>query len=252
MTNDDGIGSSGLHALVGAITDMGWTPVVAAPTSDWSGASAALGPLQNPDRVAVDAVDLPGSADVEAHAVEAPPALIVMLAMLGGFGEPPELVVAGVNQGLNTGRSTLYSATVGAVLTAQKFGRPGRALSQVDGRRGDIAQRWSSATEVARPLLAWLVEAARPTVLNVNVPNLRLAEMAGIRQAELAPIGGVRTTIVGRDEGGIHLDLVETDDELPERSDTVLVRSGHVTVSAITGPTVVGGVDLPLDEWWGH
>ena len=140
LTNDDGIGSSGLHALVEAITDMGWTPVVAAPTSDWSGASAALGPLQNPDRVAVDAVDLPGSADVEAHAVEAPPALIVMLAMLGGFGEPPELVVAGVNQGLNTGRSTLYSATVGAVLTAQKFGRPGLALSQVDGRRGDIAR----------------------------------------------------------------------------------------------------------------
>ena len=82
VTNDDGIDSPGLHALAGAIIEIGWTPVVAAPASDFSAASAALGPLDEPNRVSIDQVDLPGLAGVTAHSVAAPPALIVILAPL--------------------------------------------------------------------------------------------------------------------------------------------------------------------------
>ena len=65
VTNDDGITSPGLHALVAAVVAVGHEPIVAAPSTDWSGASACLGPLDDQDRVSVDRFPIPGvvSAD---------------------------------------------------------------------------------------------------------------------------------------------------------------------------------------------
>ena len=40
VTNDDGISSPGLGALAGAVAAAGHQPVVVAPSTDWSGASA--------------------------------------------------------------------------------------------------------------------------------------------------------------------------------------------------------------------
>ena len=118
VTNDDGISSPGLGALAGAVAAAGHQPVVVAPSTDWSGASACLGPIDDPGRVAVDEVRV-GLTDGESligFSVAAPPALITMLASLGGFGDPPKAVVAGINRGPNTGRSTLFS---------NHWGRPG-------------------------------------------------------------------------------------------------------------------------------
>ncbi len=242
VTNDDGIGSPGLEALAAMVAGAGLTPVVAAPARNHSGAAAALGPLPDPDRVEVDRVHLAG---LDAHAVHAPTALVVMLAMLGGFGEPPDLVLAGVNCGPNTGRSTLHSATVAAVLVGGYFGRSGLAVSQDDGG----TQHWSTATGTALPLLEWLREAPAPTLLNLNVPNSTPESVRGLRQADLAGVGGVQTVIVGRDEGGIDIDLVPTTDDLPPDVDSALLRNGYATVSAMAPPTALD-VDLPTDHWW--
>ena len=53
----------------------------------------------------------------------------MLAARLGGFGDPPELVVSGINPGRNTGRAVLHSGTVGAALTAANFGVSGLAVS---------------------------------------------------------------------------------------------------------------------------
>ena len=131
VTNDDGIHSPGLHALAAAVVASGHEVVVAAPSSDWSGASACLGPLEDPRRVPVEQVTfpVPDGSTMTGFSVGAPPALISMLADLGGFGEPPGMVVAGINRGPNTGRSTLFSATIGAVLAGERFGWSGMAVS---------------------------------------------------------------------------------------------------------------------------
>lgn len=249
VTNDDGIDSPGLHALAGAVVEAGWTAVVASPTMDWSGGSAAMGPLDEPDRVEINAVDLPGLSGVSSHAVCAPPAFIVALAALGVFGDPVDLVLAGVNQGPNTGSSTLYSATIGAVLAGKQRGLSGLALSQVDGRRNGTPQLWHSATGIAMPMVSWLADRTSPVSLNVNVPNLPSDEILGVRQAELAEQSSVRTEITGRDDGGVGFRLVPVTNELSRNSDTDLLRSGHATVSAITGLSIVEGLTLPLDRW---
>jgi 5'-nucleotidase len=173
----------------------------------------------------------------------------VALATLGVFGEPVDLVLAGVNPGLNTGSSTLYSATVGAVLAGRQRGLSGLALSQVDGRQANTPQLWHSATDIAMPIIRWLAGRTEPVSLNVNVPNLPLGEIQRIRQTGLAPQSSVQTEITGRDDHGVGFRLVAGVDEPSQDSDTALLRSGHATVSAIIGMATMEGLTLPLDEW---
>lgn len=62
--------------------------------------------LTNDDGIAAPGIAALIRAVVEAgHGVDGPPALAVMMARLGAFGDPPEVVISGVNPGANTGRA---------------------------------------------------------------------------------------------------------------------------------------------------
>ena len=248
VTNDDGIESAGLPALAELVSELGFEMVVAAPPVNLSGVSASLVPLDDPGRVRVDAFDLPGLGATPVYSVGAPPALIVMLAMIGGFGDPPDLVLAGVNLGPNTGRSTLFSGTIGAVMAGTRFGRSGLAVS-LDVRPSAEGERvWSTATHFAAPLTRWLASAPEPTMLNLNVPNLSASKVRGLRQADLASVGRVRTVIAGRDSTGINIDLVPTDDEAPAGTVSALLGEGYATVTALD-PVRPLEWNLPIGDW---
>lgn len=231
VTNDDGVAAPGLHALARAVADEGHDVVVAAPREDMSGSSASIGRLHADDRVEVEAVTVDGLEDVVCWGVDGPPALAVMAARMGGFGDPPDLVVAGINPGANTGRSVLHSGTVGAALTAANFGCSGLAVSM----DGGVPWRFETAAELARPALRWLAGAPRKTVLNLNVPNVALGELRGVRWARLATFGTVRSAMVESGDGGLQMELRDTGEPLPADTDTALVQAGWAAVTVITG-----------------
>ncbi len=231
VTNDDGIAAPGLSALAAAMVDLGHDVVVAAPATDHSGASSAIGPMGGPDGVAVTSVELDALPDVAAYGVDAPPALIVIVGRLGAFGDAPDVVVSGINPGPNTGRSTLHSGTVGAALTAANMGLSGMAVSI---EAGDPI-RFQTAAKVAAGALGWVAGAPAKTVLNVNVPNLPLAEVRGVRPARLAPFGTVRTTLGETIDGRLQVELRETEEQLDPETDTALVVAGYVAVTPLVG-----------------
>jgi 5'-nucleotidase len=231
VTNDDGVGAPGLIALVAVMVKDGHDVVVAAPFEDMSGSSAAIGPVRLEDGVALERVSLPDLDGVPAYAIEGPPALAVIAARLGAFGEPPDMVAAGVNPGANTGRSVLHSGTVGAALTAANFGVGGLAVSQVPGEPWHV----ETATAFAAVAVEWLAGAAPGTVLNLNVPNRPVEEVAGVRVARLAPFGTVRAALEHLTDGRIHLVLRETEARLPDDTDTSLVQAGYAAVTSLVG-----------------
>ncbi|CAN5704575.1 5'/3'-nucleotidase SurE [soil metagenome] len=231
VTNDDGISAPGIAALAGALADAGHDLVVAAPLVDMSGCGAAIGQVHLDNHIDVRPAIIAGYPDVRAFGVDGPPALAVMTAHLGGFGEPPELVVSGINPGPNTGRSTLHSGTVGAALTAANFGMSGLAVSIDVG--AEI--HWATATTLARSALRWLLEAPVGTVLNLNVPNCALSEVRGVRWAALAPFGSVRSAVVESDDGRLQMELRDIDEELPTDSDTALVAAGYAAITSVVG-----------------
>jgi 5'-nucleotidase len=246
VTNDDGVASAGLHALVRALVDDGRDVLVVAPDRDMSGSSAAIGFIHADEHIDAKRVELPGLPDVPAYAVDGPPGLCVLAARLGGFGDRPDLVVSGVNPGCNTGRAVLHSGTVGAALTAANFGGRGLAVSidvltglvheQGGGSVTPVAEgehavvelveapddedttarrrpdrgapaHWDTAARVAATAVDWLLAAPRGAVLNLNVPDLPADRLAGARLATLAPFGTVRSTVVESAEDGGRLQM---------------------------------------------
>jgi 5'-nucleotidase len=195
VTNDDGIDSEGLLVLARAMTAYGSVTVVA-PDDEYSGASASLGAL---DRIQpeVHRVRLDGLP--EAWSVTGPPALCVMFARLGAFGPPFDLVVAGINPGINVGRSVYHSGTVGAALTARAGGISGVAVSQavrgfgIEGQGWDemlTGQVWDGAAAVAGAVVGALSAdlGPAPVVANLNVPNLGVEQMAGWRHTTIGRV----------------------------------------------------------------
>ena len=272
VTNDDGVESPGLHALAGALVAAGYDVIVAAPDRDMSGSSAAIGQIHVDEEIEAAPVELPGLDGVPAYAVDGAPGLCVLAARLGGFGDAPDLVVSGINPGCNTGRAILHSGTVGAALTAANFGCKGLAVSidvssrvlheQAGGARpapaapstpagdgssataevteeppGPLAH-WDTAAAVAAGMVPWILDAPDLTVLNVNVPNRPMGELAGARLAQLAPFGTVRSSVVEPAPGGgrLQMELRPTNNEMPPDSDTGLVALGFVAVTPIVGP----------------
>jgi 5'-nucleotidase len=221
----------GIAALARAMVTTGHEVVVAAPHQDMTGFGAALGSFHIDGSIDVAPVELDGLDGVPCFSVTGPPALAVMAARLGGFGEPPDLVVSGINPGANTGRATLHSGTVGAVLTGANFGVSGIAVS-ID--MGDELH-WDTAGSLAVHALEWLVEQPAKTVLNLNVPNVPLGELRGIRWARLAPFGTARAHLVESPSGALQMELRPHGEVLPADSDTALVREGFAAVTSIVG-----------------
>ena len=247
LTNDDGIDSVGLHVLARAMRPHGEV-VIIAPDREYSGAGAALGALHliQPEvqRCHVDGID-------ESWAVTGPPALCVMFARLGAFGDRFDLVVSGINPGANVGRSVYHSGTIGAVLSGRNGGLSGVAVSQsvkgfgVEGQGWDemlIGQQWDSAAAVASSIVGGLVAdmPATPVVVNPNVPNLPLAEIIQWRHtrvgtepprrmssAVLEPKEGHDSTFYVRMAWGDAVDL-------PADTDGGTIEADVVSVSYLT------------------
>jgi len=246
VTNDDGIDSLGLHVLARRLTELG-DVVVVAPDREYSGFGAALGTLHlmEPDvrKVRIDGVP-------EAWTVAGAPALCVFFGRFGCFG-PIDLVVSGINPGVNTGRAIYHSGTVGAALTARNGGINAVAVSQsvvgfgVEGQGWDEMiqdQRWDTAAEVAaRVAEALLTDLPQPSVVvNVNVPNVDLDEITAWRHAEVGtipPRSVSEAVLVPREgyEDTFRVEMRWGDPvDLPVDTDGGAVEAGEVAVTYLS------------------
>jgi 5'-nucleotidase len=201
VTNDDGVGAPGLAALTRAL--VGWAEaagtdgsgrpneiVVVAPSSNYSGAGAAVGSVTDRTTITYQRAEVEGAEGVEAYGLDASPALSVIVGALGAVGPKPDLVLSGINHGVNVGRSVLHSGTVGAALTASQLGISALAVSLRVGAEPDP---WESAADLAVSLIPLLAAAPVRTVLNLNVPHLAPAEIRGVRWGRVSGAGLIKS-----------------------------------------------------------
>jgi len=233
VTNDDGIHSPGLHHLARVAVDAGLEVVVAAPMTESSGASASLVATRTDGHMNLHEIELPGLA-IRCLGVEATPAYLTWAALRGAFGGMPDLVLSGINKGPNTGNAVLHSGTVGAALTASSHGVTALAVS-MSSRDPD---NWDTASWVAQQAVSWLQATPRgPVVLNVNVPDVPMADLTGIAQAPLATFGAVQADIAEVGEGFLILTFSDVDVHQEPDSDAAMQAGGWATVTALRGPS---------------
>ncbi len=179
VTNDDGIFAQGLWILVKELKNIARV-VVVAPDREQSATGTAV-TLHQPLRVQRVQPLVP---EVEAYSVEGTPADSVILALGKLIKNKIDLVISGINQGPNLGDDVLISGTVGAALQGYLRGFPALAISvaAVDSLYLD------NAAKLATLLAKKIESSALPTniLLNVNLPNLPLAKIEGVKITQLA------------------------------------------------------------------
>ena len=236
VTNDDGIDAPGLHVLAATAVAAGFDVTIAAPAEQSSGSSASITATEVDGRIGVERRQLDGLDGVPAFAVQGGPGLIALIAAHGAFGQPPELVLSGVNHGANVGRAILHSGTVGAALTAGLNGARGIAISLDVGMRPSRFH-WATGADAAVALIPDLRSRPPGTVLNVNAPNA--LETLGVIEAALAPFGIVQTTMHRDGDHHVRLAVEDVPNEPVPDSDAALLAEGWATLTAITAVTAV-------------
>jgi 5'-nucleotidase len=174
LSNDDGIDAPGIRTLWARLHGRYRVSVVA-PARERSGAGCSLS-LSNEMRV-----DERHDGDFRGFAVDGTPADCVKFALTALKIDRPDLVLSGINRGVNLGNSVFYSGTVAAAIEATLYGLPAMACSL--GCWGHPEAYYDDAAEVVELLVPWLLrQPPRPrTLWNLNVPNLRFADIRGLR-----------------------------------------------------------------------
>jgi 5'-nucleotidase len=241
ITNDDGIDAQGLRVLARAAVEAGLDVVVAAPHIERSGFGTGLTSMEAFGKLLLTERELEGLPRVRALAVEASPSMIALIGVRAGFGFAPDVVLSGINHGPNTGQFLIHSGTAGAAFTAVNQGVPGLALSF----NNRLAQNWDTAAEVARRSIDWfMAHLTTDAIVNVNIPDVPMTEFKGFRSATLARQGAVSADVVTFGEGHVTMTFRRDEGELLPDSDSVLMRQGFATVTAVGNPAPVLSVDL--------
>lgn len=252
LTNDDGVLAPGLAVLARSVARwIDETPsgeireaLIVAPHKNYSGMSSAVGDVFERPTVKYRRHQIAGAESIVTYGLEAPPALCAILGALGSFDFQPEVLVSGINAGANVGRSVLHSGTVGAVLTGAQLGLSGLAVSVQWGEN----VHYDTAATVAIEVLDELFRAPSRTLLNLNVPNLSLEELRGVRRGRISTAGIVKDAgpraggEALSDEGELPLRLGAATPELGDVSDEdadedgALLVAGYASLTPIRGP----------------
>jgi 5'-nucleotidase len=177
LTNDDGIHAPGLWALYNRF-EQNHTVSVIAPDREQSAVGHGI-TLNRPLRVTT--VSMNGNCP--GYAVNGTPADCVKLGVLELLESKPDMLISGINPGANVGVNTNYSGTVAAAKEAALYGMLAMAVS-IQGHESD---RLDEAAMFVEKLAAKVAENGLPsgTFLNVNIPNIPLNKISGIRVSKL-------------------------------------------------------------------
>jgi 5'-nucleotidase len=226
LVNDDGIDAPGLRTLFHALRSATRLPVLAvAPLSERSGQSQAITlrqALTVGERLDGDFYGLP---------VDGTPADCVKLALDRLLPAPPRLVVSGINDGPNVGRSIFYSGTCGAANEAAIAGHTALAVSRMRGP-GGFADAAACAAGIAARLLDAPGLAGR--VVNLNLPAGPASAWRPLRRVRHG-LGGFHERYASGPTGAYDLvgDWVTEPADGPEADDAALLSAGHPVVSVL-------------------
>jgi len=228
VTNDDGILSPGLWVLAKELKNISEV-VVVAPDREQSAIGTAV-TLGQPLRVQKVTPVVP---DVETYSVEGTPGDSVILA-LGKLVGNVDMVISGINNGLNLGEDVLISGTVGAALQGYLRGLPAIAVSQKVN-----SPYLENAAKVAALLTQKIHSNHMPTnvFLNVNVPALPLSEIKGIKITRLASKSHIDTVYEGHDGKREYCWLVRRQkitNHMTRETDIGALERGNISITALS------------------
>jgi 5'-nucleotidase len=232
LTNDDGINAKGIYALAKEL-EKEHEVIIVAPDKERSACGHSI-TLTRP--LIVKETKLTGLKS-KAFSVDGTPADCVKIAINKLIDNKIDMVVSGINKGLNLGTDVLYSGTVSAAIEATIYKIPAMAISMEIDQNAKSDETYDIAAKYAREILLKAKEnnLGSDIVLNVNIPMLKEDEIKGIKVCKIGSRLYNNTYIESNGENnetqykikGVVKDIHEED------SDTIYFKEGYVTVTPL-------------------
>ena len=228
VTNDDGIHAPGLKALERIAKQLSSDVWVVAPESEQSAVAHSLTlrrPLRNRKlarrRFSVDGTPTDCVLVAQKHILEQRPA---------------DLVLSGINHGVNLGEDVTYSGTIAAAFEGALLGVKSIALSQQRGPDGTT--HYGAAEQLAPDIVRKLVAEAWPrdVLMNVNFPDLAADRVAGVSLCRQGRRKSSTRVIPDKDPSGrpcLWVGDYPSEETLERRTDLAAIAAGYVSVTPL-------------------
>ena len=173
ISNDDGYKADGIIQLAKSLSEIAEV-IIVAPSENKSAASSSL-TLGKPLK--------PIQIEKNVYSIDGTPSDCVHLALCGFIKESIDLVVTGINFGANLGDDVIYSGTVAGAIEGRFLGLPSIAMSLASWE----CKYFDTAGNIAKLLVAQIHKSplAYNTIINVNVHDIPMTEISGIKSTRL-------------------------------------------------------------------
>ena len=249
ISNDDGVNAAGLWALATHLATVAEIAVVA-PDREQSATGTAL-TLRQPLRVRKAAAPLNG---IECFAAEGMPGDAVILGLDRLITGPVGLVFSGINNGPNLGDDVLISGTVGAALQGYLRNIPAVAISSVGIEPTDLEVHSRLAAIIAQDIASGRLKG--DLFLNVNVPDLKIDKINGIKLTVLAHKTHIDTVQEGHDGRREFYWLVRRQLDFKAAPDTDIkaIEQDYISVTELHSnlfrKAPIDGLEILCNEWF--
>ena len=235
VSNDDGVRAPGIAAVAQILQAIGQVTIIA-PSQNQSGKGHSI---VTSEPVFREDITLPNG--LRAIGLTATPATTVNIAIRNIMAPRPDLVVSGINAGLNLGYSGYLSGTVGAAREAAMHGVPAIAASLA---AAGVPRSIGAAAEEVLGVARRVKQYGLPpnTFLNVSIPALPEGGYKGYMiTTQAMQRGGDETFAEMKHPSGrtIYWNVYEEGGTAPEGTDIWAVSNGYVAVT----PMKVGETD---------
>jgi len=229
LVNDDGIHAEGINKLAMEL-EKEHEVIIVAPDDERSAQSQAL-TLRKP--LFVEEVSLEGIKS-QAYSVSGTPADCVRVAMAKLLDKPVDMVISGINKGLNVGMDVLYSGTISAAIEANLYRIPSIALSAqwVDGN-----VNYETAIRYGKLIMDKMKDELlkNKMIISINTPYLDEDRIKGIK---VCKIGGIVYDYYLMEDGEIKGQSIFKAEgrerrEPEEGTDRFYIAQGYVTITPL-------------------
>ncbi|MFA5522988.1 MAG: 5'/3'-nucleotidase SurE [Tissierellales bacterium] len=245
LVNDDGIDAIGIQSLAKEF-EKDYELVIVAPEGQRSASSHSI-TLSKP--IIVKKVDIPDIKS-KAYSISGSPADCVRVALDKLVDGHVDIVLSGINLGLNIGTDVLYSGTVSAAIEGNIYRIPSMAFSCEIGKEPNC---FETAAKYAKKIFEKVKDdlVKNNIVLNVNFPCIKEDDIKGIKVCKM---GGIVydyylvEDINGEDELTLAIEGRHKEEKEVE-TDRAYIREGYITVTPLHYDLTNYGLMKQVEDW---
>lgn len=230
ITNDDGINAPGIIALAKEVSKE-HNVIIVAPREQKSASSHSI-TLHKPIRIKEEFIE---GLNCKAYSVVGTPADCTQVG-IAFLKEKIDIVISGVNYGLNVGIDILYSGTVSAAIEGAIYGIPSIAVS-MDVTKENREEDYSKAIKCLMKVLNIAKEKylKNDVVLNLNIPISNDQEINEIKVCKIGKSTYKNDYILleNNEDDGVYKIKGTRNDIRKDETDLYYLSQGYATLTPL-------------------